>query len=213
MDYDILKEKMVKDQLISRGIRDPRVIEALRRIPRHEFIPVEFKQHAYEDHPVTIGSGQTISQPYIVALMTEALRLKKEDVVLEIGTGCGYQTAILTDMCREVYSIERIADLSQRAKSILERLKYHNVHFKVGDGTLGWPEDISFDAVVVTAAAPEILSHLVMQLKDNGRLVIPIGDRYNQALFRIEKKDGQVSSEEICRCVFVPLIGKFGWRN
>lgn len=213
MDYKDLREKMVNDQIIARGIKDPRVIEAMRKIPRHEFVPMKSWPNAYCDCPVPIGEGQTISQPYIVALMTQALQLEKSDRALEIGTGCGYQTAILAELCTEVNSIERIAQLSERARRVLDKLNYKNVHLMIGDGTLGWPEAGAFDAILVTAAAPKNMIHLLAQLKDNSRMVIPIGDRYNQSLFCMNKNEGQMNSEEICQCMFVPLIGEYGWRN
>ena len=204
---------MVQDQLIGRGIKDPRVIKAMRKVARHEFIPNEFRQHAYEDHPIGIGHGQTISQPFMVAAMTEALQLSPEDLVLEIGTGCGYQTAILAELSREVYSIERIAELSQDAQINLGKLQYQNVHLKVADGTLGWQQGLTFDAILVAAAAPDAKIPFLEELKTDGRLVIPLGDRHDQTLCRITKTEGGLMTEEICRCVFVPLIGQHGWRN
>lgn len=213
MNDETLRKKMIAEQLISRGIKDTRVIGAMQRIPRHLFIPAENWEHAYEDRPVAIGHGQTISQPYIVALMTQALQLKKDDVVLEIGTGCGYQTAILAELCKEVFTIERIPELADQAKKNLERLAIKNVKIKVGDGTLGWQEGIFFDSILVAAAAPDQEIPLMSELKDHARMVIPRGDRLNQSLCCITRKDGLITTEEICRCVFVLLIGRFGWRN
>ena len=213
MDYAALQEKMVAEQLMRRGINDPRVLDVMRRVPRHEFVPEEFRGLSYADHPITIGHGQTISQPYIVALMTQTLELKKEDVVLEIGTGCGYQTAVLAELCREVFSIERIASLAHEAKAVLHKLGYQNIKIKVADGSLGWQEKMAFDAIIVTAAAPDANTPFPKELKDGGRMVIPIGDRYHQTLFRFTKKDDRLVSQEVCQCVFVPLIGQFGWRG
>ena len=213
MDYATLQEKMVAEQLMRRGITDPRVLDVMRRVPRHEFVPEEFRDLACEDHPITIGYGQTISQPYIVALMTQTLELRKEDVVLEIGTGCGYQTAVLAELCREVFSIERIASLAHEAKAVLHKLGYRNIKIKVADGSLGWQEGMTFDAIVVTAAAPDASMPFQKELKDEGRMVIPIGDRYHQTLFRFTRNEDQLVSQAVCQCVFVPLIGQFGWSN
>ena len=213
MDFDVLREKMVADQLVSRGINTPEVIEAMRRVPRHEFVPLEEQPNAYDDRPVFIGHGQTISQPYIVALMTQSLRLKKDDRVLEVGTGCGYQTAVLAELCKEIYTIERLPELSQKAQAVLKKLNYQNIHFKIGDGTLGWSREIPFDAILVAAAAPNRETPLFAHLKEGGRMIIPIGDRSDQSLFCISKKEGLPVTEEICRCVFVPLVGEFGWQK
>ena len=206
-----LREEMVKTQIISRGIKDVRVIEAFLKVPRHKFIPERNIQEAYEDHPLPIGEGQTISQPYMVALMTECLKLKGEEKVLEIGTGSGYQTAILAELAREVYSIERIPSLAEKAKIVLEELGYKNVKIKIGDGTLGWEEYSPYEGIIVTAGSPEIPPPLISQLKENGRLVIPLGDSFSQVLTVVEKVEGKIKQEEICGCIFVPLVGKYGW--
>ncbi len=203
---------MVEGQIVNRGITDEKIIDVLRRVPRHEFIPPEFSQHSYEDFPVTIGCGQTISQPYIVAVMTQALELKVTDDVLEVGTGSGYQTAILAELCREVYTIERIEELARTAKTVLERLNYRNVHYQIADGSLGWQENILFDAILITAAAPLVPSYFLNELKENGRLVVPLGNKYEQTLCRFRKTQNGVIKQEICPCVFVPLIGKYGWK-
>ncbi|MFN3534743.1 MAG: protein-L-isoaspartate(D-aspartate) O-methyltransferase, partial [Desulfatiglandales bacterium] len=167
---------------------------------------------AYDDHPLPIGKGQTISQPYIVALMTEALELKKEDKVLEIGTGSGYQAAILALIAKEVYTVERIKELYESAKERLDRLGFKNIFFKLFDGTLGWEDHSPFDAILVTAGAPSVPSPLLNQLKDGGRLVIPVGERHNQELIKITKKDGLQRTENLGGCRFVDLVGVHGWR-
>ncbi len=203
---------MVKNQIEMRGIKDKRVLRAMMRVPRHLFVPEEYRKRAYEDHPLPIGEGQTISQPYIVALMTSLLELKGDEKVLEIGTGSGYQAAILAELAGEVYSVERIPSLAIKAAETLEKLGYKNVHIKVGDGTLGWEENAPYDAIIVTAAAPKVPSSLIKQLKVGGRLVIPIGERFIQSLHRyIKGKDGNLKGEDFGGCVFVPLKGKEGW--
>ena len=228
MEFKDLRERMVQEQIVGRGIKDRRVIEVIGVVPRHEFVLFQDWERAYEDMPLSIGEGQTISQPFIVALMTEALHLKADDTVLEIGTGSGYQTAILSELCQKVYTIERIEALAKRAESLFKKLNYHNIVIQVGDGTLGWRaggaaagegEDFLFDAILVTAAAPGFTffpggeNPLTSHLKEGGRLVVPIGDRVNQVLTRMTKTAQNMSVEEICKCVFVPLIGKFGWER
>ena len=210
-DLKVLREKMVKEQLIARGIKDKSVLAAFRQIPREEFIPSEFKADAYGDYPVPIGSNQTISQPYIVALMTQELSLKKEDKVLEVGTGSGYQAAILAKICREVFGVERFPHLVKRAERVLNNLDITNVKIKSGDGTLGWEEFAPYDGIIVTASAPEIPQPLIEQLKEGGRLVIPVGNLNSQSLLRINKIENKIRKEFICDCVFVPLVGKYGW--
>lgn len=211
--FNKLRSEMVEHQLRARGICDERVLEAFLKVPRHEFVRPEDVQRAYEDHPLPIGFGQTISQPYMVATMTEALQLQGDEKALEIGAGSGYQAAILAELCREVYAIERIAELATCAQETLQRLGYTNVHIVVGDGTLGLPEHAPFDAIVVSAAAPDVPPALVEQLAHGGRLVIPVGPPYTQMLLRVtkERETGQIKQEEICPCVFVPLVGEFGW--
>ena len=212
MEFEALRNKMVDTQIIARGIRDPQVIEAMRQVPRHEFIPGQYQRQAYDDMPIMIGEGQTISQPYMVALMTEALNLEKIHSVLEIGTGSGYQAAILAEMAKEVYTIERIPGLAARAEKTLEKLGYKNIHIKVADGTTGWPGK-EFDAIAVTAASPQVIDALVAQLKDGGRLIAPIGGKFGQTLTCYTKKEQKLETDEMCKVVFVPLMGKFGWKN
>lgn len=206
-----IRDEMVKNQIISRGIKDERVIFAFLKVPRHKFVPEKNILEAYDDHPLPIGEGQTISQPYIVALMTECLGLKGDEKVLEIGTGSGYQTAILAELAHEVYSIERISSLAEKAKLILEELGYKNIKIKIGDGTLGWEEFSPYDGIIVTAGSPEIPPPLLNQLNDGGRLVIPLGDSFSQVLTVVEKNKDKIKKEEICGCIFVPLVGKYGW--
>lgn len=212
---DFRKERrhMVKTQLISRGITDKDTIGAFKSVPREAFMPKKYRYSAYQDHPAPIGSGQTISQPYMVALMTQSLSLKKDDTVLEVGTGSGYQAAILAKICRKVYGVERFPHLAKKAKHSLENEGIENVQIKEGDGTIGWPKHAPYDAIVVTAAAPRIPEPLVKQLKEGGRLVIPVGSMNSQSLIRATKKDQKLEKESICGCVFVPLVGKFGWSN
>lgn len=201
---------MVERQIVSRGIRDERVICALREVPRHKFVPEDLQNDSYEDCPLSIGNGQTISQPYIVALMSESLRLNAEDKVLEIGTGSGYQAAILARLCSHVYSVERIEVLLARAKGIFKDLGITNISTKLGDGTLGWGEFSPYQAIIVTAASDNVPPPLVKQLAEGGRLVIPLGGSFAQVLTLIEKKEGGLKEAQICGCAFVPLIGKYG---
>ena len=203
------------DLLESRGIRDSKVLKAMAKIPRHLFVPPHLLGEAYADYPLSIGEGQTISQPYIVALMTQALALDESSRALEIGTGSGYQTAILAEIAKEIYSVERIPALMRKARNILEKLGYRNIKMKVGDGTLGWPEDAPYDAVIVTAASPSIPAPLLDQLKIEGRMVIPMGGAYSQELLKVTKKDkrGGYISQSLGGCVFVKLYGKYGWQE
>ena len=212
MDFQKLRNKMVEEQLVKRGISQSLVLEAFRRVPRHEFIPKNLLGRSYDDNALPIGEGQTISQPYIVALMTQALNLDKNKIVLEIGTGSGYQTAILAQVSKEVYTIEKIKELADQAKDKLEKLNYANVHFLIADGTLGWPDpSLKFDAVMVTAASPNRLDHLFDQMNNQGRLVIPIGNRESQILTLFVKDGPTIKEEKICGCIFVPLTGRYGW--
>ncbi len=214
MDFKELREYMVRTQLIPRGISDERVLDAMRKVPRHMFVPEHIQQRAYDDMALSIGEGQTISQPYMVAIMTELLELKGDEKVLEIGTGSGYQTAILSELAKEVYSIERIEQLAERAKSILNSLFYKNVKIKTGDGTLGWEEESPFDRILITAGTPQIPQPLIEQLSDNnGIIVAPVGDRFSQVLIKIIKTHGKLEKETHTPCVFVPLIGKHGWQK
>jgi protein-L-isoaspartate(D-aspartate) O-methyltransferase len=203
---------MVREQIESRGVSDARVLAAMRKVPRHEFVPEHLAGAAYEDHPLPIGYGQTISQPYIVALMTELLHLTPESKVLEVGTGCGYQTAVLAEIAAEVYSVEIIEPLAKESVDRLQRLGYENTHVKRGDGYLGWPEHAPFDAIVVTAGAEHIPPPLVEQLKPGGRMVIPVGEPHGeQSLLLVEKDlDASVSTRNITPVLFVPLTRETG---
>jgi protein-L-isoaspartate(D-aspartate) O-methyltransferase len=205
------RDRMVQTQLVARGIRDPKVLYAMRKVPRHLFVEEALRNQAYGDFPLPIGEQQTISQPYIVAFMTEALELRGEEKVLEIGTGCGYQAAILAELAPEVFSIERIHLLASQARRHLESLRYFNVKIKVGDGTLGWPEEAPFDAIIVTAAAPGIPRPLLDQLAMGGRLVIPVGDRFSQTLEVVYKTPEGLKHDYRGGCRFVKLIGSYGW--
>jgi protein-L-isoaspartate(D-aspartate) O-methyltransferase len=200
------REEMVRTQLAQRGIRDLRVLGAMRNVPRHEFVPETFRQDTYEDHPLPIGEGQTISQPYIVAVMLEHLALQPTDRVLEVGTGSGYVTALLSWLCAEVYSVERHAQLAALAESTLHRLEYRNVKIKVGDGIQGWAEYAPFDAILVSAATPEMPPALFEQLGEGGRMVVPIGPPSSQELQLIRKVNGQPEVKILEGCRFVPLV-------
>ena len=213
MNFDDMCSKMVEQQLVPRGIKDKKVLGAFRKVPRHEFVHEEYRQQAYDDYPLPIGEGQTISQPYMVALMTQCLALKGDERVLEIGTGSGYQMAILAEIVKEVYSVERFESLIGRARQVLSELGYKNCKIKAGDGTLGWEEYAPYDGIIVTAGAPGIPESLVRQLKDKGRLVIPIGSGYGQTLTIVEKEDKTIKTTPVCGCIFVPLIGKEGWSS
>jgi protein-L-isoaspartate(D-aspartate) O-methyltransferase len=207
------RENMVKTQLLARGIRDPKVLAAMRKVPRHLFVEEALRSQAYGDFPLPIGEQQTISQPYIVAFMTEALELTGTEKVLEIGTGCGYQAAVLAEIVPEVYSIERLPSLAAKARRTLEALRYFNVKIKVGDGTLGWPEEAPFQGIIVTAAAPGIPRPLLDQLAMGGRLVIPVGDRYSQTLDVVRKTPEGIKHDYRGGCRFVKLIGSYGWED
>ena len=210
-DFKSLQEEMVTQQIMRRGVVTPRVIEAFRKVPRHLFVPEEFWSHSYNDHPLPIGEGQTISQPYMVALMTDLLNLKEDEKALEIGTGSGYQAAILAELAKEVYTIERHKVLAERAEKLLKDLKYLNVKVLVGDGTKGWEEFSPYQKIIVTASAPNVPQPLFEQLDETGKLVIPIGGRWSQDLILIEKRKGKMIKRSICGCVFVPLIGEYGY--
>ncbi|MGB7913028.1 MAG: protein-L-isoaspartate(D-aspartate) O-methyltransferase [Desulfobaccales bacterium] len=205
------RERMVAEQIRARGVADPRVLAALRRVPRHRFIPEHLWSQAYADYPLPIGEDQTISQPYIVALMTEILELKETDRVLEVGTGSGYQAAILAELAAQVFSIDRKGGLADYARSILESLGYRNIRIRVGDGTLGWPEEAPFDGIIVTAGAPQVPRPLVEQLARGGRLVIPVGDAFTQTLTCVRQTGEGLKYEYHGGCRFVRLIGKYGW--
>jgi len=212
-DFRLARERMVNNQLAARGIADEGVLQAMGKIPRHLFISEALAGEAYNDHPVPIGEKQTISQPYIVALMTEALGLKGKENTLEIGTGCGYQTAILAELSSRVYTIERIKSLLVNARKLLAQLGYTNILFKAFDGTLGWKAYAPFDAIMVTAGAPSVPKPLIDQLADNGRMIIPIGDRYTQELIKVTKKGENLEQHSLGGCRFVNLIGIHGWKD
>ena len=204
-DFAAQRQRMVTEQLKARGISDERVLNAMNKVPREEFVPPDSRAGSYEDGPLPIGYGQTISQPYIVAFMTEQLRLKPSDRVLEIGTGSGYQAAILAELMSQVYSIEIVEPLAKNAEATLQRLGYENVHVKIGDGYKGWPEAAPFDAIIVTCAPDKVPQPLVDQLKDDGRMVIPVGDRFAQELYLLEKKNGQLKQSATLPVRFVPM--------
>lgn len=211
--YASAREQMVQRQLIARGIRDPRVLAAMRKVPRHLFVEEALRDQAYCDYPLPIGEQQTISQPYIVALMTQSLELKGPEKVLEIGTGSGYQAAILCELAARVFSIERIAVLAARARRVMEELRYFNIQIRVGDGTLGWPEEKPFDAILVTAGTPTIPQPFLDQLAEGGRLVIPVGDFYSQTLTRVTKTPKGLKYDYFGGCRFVRLLGRFAWHE
>ncbi len=205
------RARMVEEQLRARGIRDERVLAAMAKVPREEFISAGDIASAYGDYPLPIGAGQTISQPYIVAAMVEALELSSQDHVLEVGTGTGYQAAILGELAAEAWTIERHAELADKAREILQRLGYANVHVVTGDGTLGLPEHIPYDKILVAAAAPRVPQTLVAQLVDGGRLVVPVGSRAEQQVFVVRKMGEQITESPREACRFVPLVGEQGW--
>jgi len=212
MDYAALRKHMVDEQLIGRGITNKKVLEVFYKVERHRFMPENIRPSSYADFPLPIGHEQTISQPYIVALMTESLNLRGGEKVLEIGTGSGYQTAILAEIAGLVYSIERFNEFKVNAEIILNDLGYKNIKLASGDGTLGWPEFAPYDRIIITAAAPKIPVPLVEQLKPGGRMILPLGENFGQVLTAVDKDEtGQLKTENICGCVFVPLIGKYGW--
>ncbi|MFH1684184.1 MAG: protein-L-isoaspartate(D-aspartate) O-methyltransferase [Candidatus Margulisiibacteriota bacterium] len=213
MDFEQLRKAMVETQLIPRGISDKRVLDAFRKVPRHEFIPENIRSSAYDDRALPIGENQTMSQPYMVAVMTEKLQLTGDETVLEVGTGSGYQAAILAELCKKVYTIERFADLSQQAKEAVQKVGCTNVEFIVGDGTEGYAKAAPYDAIIVTAGCPGLPKPLTEQLKDGGRLVVPVGDAFQQILTTVTKQGDKLSVEESVPCVFVPLLGKYGWKE
>jgi len=212
-DMQKVRDRMVEEQLIPRGIHDPKTLEAMRRVPRHLFVEDALQNQAYGDFPLPIGRGQTISQPYIVALMTQALGLQGHESVLEIGTGSGYQAAILSLICEKVYTVERIDSLLVRARNIFDRLHYLNILTKLDDGTNGWPEYGPYDAIIVTAGGPKVPEPLLDQLADPGTLVIPVGDLGMQNLQLVTKKEGTITEKTIEYVRFVNLIGSHGWQT
>lgn len=211
MDYEKLREEMVRTQLIPRGIKDQRVLGVMRRVPRHLFVDSSMLSNAYSDMALPISDGQTISQPYMVAVMTELLDLTGNEKILEIGTGSGYQAAILAELSKEVYTMERISTLVSRAEKLLSSLDYKNIHVKLADGTLGWPEAAPFDRIIITAGAPHVPEPLLNQLVAGGVLVAPVGSRYSQQLLKIKKTEDGTIEEYHTPCVFVPLVGELGW--
>ncbi len=212
-DYRLARERMVKNQLIPRGIADENVLQTMGKIQRHLFVEEALAGEAYNDHPLPIGYKQTISQPYIVALMTEALELTEKDKVLEIGTGSGYQTAILAELSANVYTVERIEPLLERSKTLLLSLGYRNIYFKAYDGTFGWADFAPFDAIMVTAGAPKVPDPLLKQLADGGRMIIPIGNKYSQDLIKVTRAKDRFVEENLGGCRFVDLIGEHGWKD
>ncbi|MCA1906032.1 MAG: protein-L-isoaspartate(D-aspartate) O-methyltransferase [Desulfarculus sp.] len=210
-DYAVARRRMVQEQIAARGIRDPRLLQVMQEIPRHLFVDEALMSQAYNDHPLSIGEGQTISQPYMVALMTDALGLTGREKVLEIGTGSGYQTAILARLCDWVYSVERILELSRRAQRVLEKIKIFNVNLVVGDGSKGWPAEAPYDAIIVTAGGPSLPRPLLEQLAEGGRLVVPVGGRSLQTLYRVTRRGNQYVEEDLGGCRFVDLVGEYGW--
>ncbi|MCK9483443.1 MAG: protein-L-isoaspartate(D-aspartate) O-methyltransferase [Candidatus Marinimicrobia bacterium] len=209
-DYDLQRQKMVQEQISARGVRDPALIKAMQKVERHRFVPEKYRALAYTDHPLPIGEGQTISQPYIVALMTELLELHRTDKVLEIGTGSGYQAAILAEICDSVFTIEIIPSLGQNAQQLFNELGYHNIHCKIGDGYLGWLEYAPFDAIIVTCAPSKIPEPLKEQLAEDGRLIIPVGAAYAQELVLLTKQKGKLIHKSVIPVRFVPMLRSGG---
>ncbi|MBD3404226.1 protein-L-isoaspartate(D-aspartate) O-methyltransferase [candidate division GN15 bacterium] len=205
-EYERRRREMVERQIAGRDVTDRNVLDAMRAVPRHRFIPEQRRSDAYVDAPVAIGRQQTISQPYIVASMTEHLQLQPRDRVLEIGTGCGYQTAVLAEIAGDVYSIERIAELADQARENLQQLGYHNVSLKIGDGGLGWPEHAPFDAIIITAAAPRMPETLIDQLALGGRMVLPMMTSYGQQLVRLTRRESGIEEEYLYAVRFVPML-------
>jgi protein-L-isoaspartate(D-aspartate) O-methyltransferase len=211
--YKRLRDEMVQNQIEARGINDPRVLTAFRKIPRHLFVSEALMDQAYGDFPLPIGEQQTISQPFIVAEMTQALELHKDDRVLEIGTGSGYQAAILAEIVFRVYTIERIYPLYVKARKLFDKLQYHNIVTKYSDGTTGWPDESPFDAIIVTAGAPDIPETLIKQLATGGRMVIPVGNQFSQDLVKVHKEKNGIRTTSLGGCRFVKLMGEHGWRT
>jgi protein-L-isoaspartate(D-aspartate) O-methyltransferase len=209
--YTRERERMVDEHLVARGVTDPRVLAAMRRVPRHRFVQEALRDRAYGDHPLPIGEEQTISQPFIVGLMTSLLELSGREKVLEVGTGSGYQTAVLAELARRVCSIERLPRLAERARAALEALGYDNVWVRVGNGALGWPDEAPFDRIIVTAGGPSIPPPLVQQLADGGRMVLPVGRGDNQVLTVVDNVGGEIRQREHGECKFVRLVGKYAW--
>lgn len=213
MRFKRLREKMVATQIEGRGIRDPRVLDAMRKVPRHLFVGEALQDQAYGDFPLPIGEGQTISQPFIVAEMTQALQISPDDRILEIGTGSGYQTAILAELADRVYTIERLRSLFINARRLFDQLKYYNIVAKCSDGTRGWQDEAPFDGIIVTAGSPRVLDTLIGQLTEGGTLVVPVGGEHAQELMKITKRNGEVEETSLGGCRFVKLIGNHGWQE
>ncbi|MDQ7799057.1 MAG: protein-L-isoaspartate(D-aspartate) O-methyltransferase [Candidatus Edwardsbacteria bacterium] len=213
MNYELSRKQMVDQQIIRRGVNDPRVIAAMQKVPRHLFVQEALQDRGYDDNPLPIGQAQTISQPYIVALMSQNLNLKGGEKVLEIGTGSGYQAAVLAEMGAKVFTIERVEKLYHNSRKLLEELKYHDIAVKLGDGTIGWAEHAPYDRIIVTAGAPEVPKTYWDQLAEGGRIAIPVGDVHVQSLVLVDKIEGKEVKSQVCGCVFVPLIGKYGWQT
>ena len=211
--YNRLREEMVKKQIEARGVSDPRVLAAFRKVPRHRFVSEALMDQSYGDHPLPIGEQQTISQPYIVAEMTQALELSKDDRVLEIGTGSGYQAAILAEIVFRVYTIERIHTLLVQTRRLFDALQYHNIVTRYSDGTTGWSDESPFDAIIVTAGAPRIPQALVNQLAMGGRMILPVGDQHSQELIKLVRDETGVRQSNLGSCRFVKLIGEQGWNG
>jgi len=205
------RERMVQEQLVARGISDQRVLDAINRVPRHRFVEEGLRHRAYGDYPLPIGEEQTISQPYIVGLMTSLLELTGREKVLEVGTGSGYQTAVLAELSRRVCSIERLPRLADRARRLVESMGYTNVWIRVGNGALGWSDEAPFDRILVAAAGPSVPAPLIDQLGEGGRLVAPVGDAESQILTLVERRGGDVTTRALGECRFVPLVGKYAW--
>jgi len=210
-DYEIARARMVQEQLIGRGITEEHVLRSMGAVPRHYFVDQAFWPRAYSDHPLPIGHDQTISQPYIVALMTQELSVSEGARILEIGTGSGYQAAVLAVMGCEVFTVERFDTLADRAKNILKKLDIKNVHFRIGDGSLGWIEEAPFDGIIVTAGAPDIPNELVDQLASGGKIVIPVGSLNSQRLVKVIKRKRMIERHDMIGCMFVPLVGDRAW--
>jgi protein-L-isoaspartate(D-aspartate) O-methyltransferase len=211
--YERQREEMVRSQIEARGIKDPTVLAAFRKVPRHLFVSEALRDQSYGDYPLPIGEQQTISQPYIVAEMTQALELEKDDRVLEIGTGSGYQAAILAQLVYRVYTIERIRSLHIQVRSLFDKLQYHNIVTRYADGTKGWQKESPFDAIIVTAGAPEIPDALVNQLRTGGRLVVPVGNQHTQELLKIDRSNNNIQQTNLGGCRFVKLVGEHGWKE
>jgi protein-L-isoaspartate(D-aspartate) O-methyltransferase len=213
IDYTETRRRMVKEQIEARGVSDPRVLKAMEKVPRHLFVPEALVDQAYDDTPLAIGRHQTISQPYTVAFMTEALELKGTERMLEVGTGSGYQAAVLAELAKEVFSIERIPELAEQARERLEKLGYTNIHVTVGDGTVGLKAHAPYDGIIVTASGPELPQTFIEQLAEGGRLVIPVGERSSQNMYRVKKQRGETIKDYLGPFRFVELIGKHGYKE